>query len=113
MPKNAYVYILASRRQGTLYTGVTSKLGLRVEQHKLGTFGGFSKQYGCKTLVWFERHPAMEQAIAREKQIKRWRRDWKLALIEGENPEWRDLSDGWFEAPEGRLSWMQRPSSLS
>jgi putative endonuclease len=103
------VYIMASGRNGTLYTGVTSKLGLRVEQHKLGTFAGFSKQYGCKTLVWFERHSTMDQAIAREKQIKRWRRDWKLALIADGNAEWRDLSDGWFDAPEGPLSWMQQP----
>ena len=103
------VYILASGRNGTLYTGVTSKLGVRVEQHKLGTFAGFSKHYGCKTLVWFESHTTMERAIRREKQIKRWRRDWKLALIEAENPDWRDLSDGWFEAPEGPLSWMQQP----
>ena len=103
------VYIMASGRNGTLYVGVTSKLGLRVEQHKLGTFEGFSKQHDCKTLVWFESHSTMERAIAREKQIKRWRRDWKLALIEAENPEWRDLSDGWFDAPEGPLSWMQQP----
>jgi putative endonuclease len=102
------VYIMASGRNGTLYTGVTSKLGLRVEQHKLGTFGGFSEQYGCKTLVWFERHSTMEQAIAREKRIKRWPRDWKLALIEVNNSEWRDLSDDWSEAPEGPLLWMQQ-----
>jgi len=103
------VYIVASGRNGTLYTGVTSELQARVAQHKLGVFEGFSKQYGCKTLVWFERHPKMLDAIAREKQIKRWRREWKLALIEVENPEWRDLSEGWFEVPEGPLSWVQRP----
>jgi putative endonuclease len=102
------VYIVASGRNGTLYTGVTSKLGVRVEQHKLDTFAGFSKQHGCKTLVWFERHASMNEAIAREKQIKRWRRDWKLALIETENPDWRDLSEEWFEVPEGPLSWMQQ-----
>lgn len=104
------VYIMASGRNGTLYVGVTSKLSLRVEQHKLGTFDGFSKTYGCKRLVWYERHTTMPEAILREKRIKRWRRDWKLALIEAANPQWRDLSDGWFEAPEGPLSWMQRPS---
>ena len=101
------VYIMASGRNGTLYTGVTSKLGLRVEQHKLGAFGGFSQQHGCKTLVWFERHSTMDEAIAREKQIKRWRREWKLALIERENSKWRDLSDGWSDAPDGPLSWIQ------
>jgi putative endonuclease len=81
------VYIMASARNGTLYTGVTSALPTRVQQHKLGTFEGFSRQYGCKTLVWWENHPTMLEAIRREKQIKRWRRDWKLTLIEAENPQ--------------------------
>jgi len=103
------VYILASGRNGTLYTGVTSTLQARIQQHKLGIFEGFSKTYGCKALVWYERHPTMLAAIHREKRIKRWRREWKLALIEAENPQWRHLSDGWFEAPDGPLSWMQRP----
>jgi putative endonuclease len=102
------VYIMASARNGTLYTGVTSTLPSRVSQHKLGTFEGFSKTYGCKTLVWYETHASMREAIGREKQIKRWLRAWKLALIEAENPEWRDLSEEWFEVPEGPLSWMQR-----
>jgi len=102
------VYILANGRNGTLYTGVTSALQRRVSQHKLGTFDGFSKTYGCKTLVWYERHATMPEAITREKRTKRWRRDWKLALIEAENPEWRDLSEDWFEAPEGPLSWILR-----
>jgi putative endonuclease len=103
------VYILASARNGTLYTGVTSALQRRVLQHKLGTFEGFSKTYGCKALVWYETHPTMFDAIQREKRIKRWRREWKLALIEAQNPQWRDLSGEWFEAPEGPMSWMQRP----
>jgi putative endonuclease len=102
------VYIMASARNGTLYTGVTSTLWRRVRRHKLGVFDGFSKMYGCKALVWYEAHPTMLEAIRREKQIKRWRRNWKLELIEAENPEWRDLSEGWFDAPEGPLSWMQR-----
>ena len=102
------VYIMASARNGTLYTGVTSELQARVGQHKLGVFDGFSKKYGCKVLVWYETHPTMLGAIAREKQIKRWRRAWKLALIEAENPEWRDLSEEWFVVPEGPLSWTQR-----
>ena|SRR5580704_8107649 len=102
------VYIVASARNGTLYTGVTSQLPDRVQQHKAGTFDGFSSKYGCKTLVWWESHPTMLEAIRREKQIKRWRRAWKLALIEAENPEWRDLSEEWFEVPEGPLSWAQR-----
>src|ERR1700722_6380863 len=103
------VYIMASARNGTLYTGVTSQLVGRVQQHKLGTFDGFTSKYGCKTLVWYEDHPTMLGAIHREKQIKRWRRAWKLELIEAENPEWRDLSEEWFSVPEGPLSWTQRP----
>lgn len=102
------VYIMASARNGTLYTGVTSALWTRVQQHKLGAFEGFSKDYNCKALVWYEPHPTMPEAILREKRIKRWRRDWKLALIEAQNPEWRDLADGWFEVPDGPLSWVQR-----
>jgi putative endonuclease len=102
------VYIMASARNGTLYTGVTSALQRRVQQHKLGRFDGFSNAYGCKTLVWYESHPAMREAIQREKQIKRWRRDWKLALIEAQNPQWRDLAEAWFETPDGPLSWTQR-----
>jgi putative endonuclease len=102
------VYIMASARNGALYTGVTSQLPSRIQQHKLGTFDGFTSKYGCKTLVWYEDHAFMHQAIRREKQIKRWRRAWKLALIEAENPDWRDLSEDWFEVPEGPLSWMRR-----
>jgi putative endonuclease len=102
-------YILASGRNGTLYTGVTSGLQRRVHQHKLGVFEGFSKTYGCKSLVWYETHATMAEAIGREKRIKRWRRKWKLALIEADNPQWRDLSDEWFAQPEGPLSWMQAP----
>jgi putative endonuclease len=103
------VYILASGRNGTLYIGVTSALPARVGQHKLGIFEGFSKTYGCKALVWYENHATMAEAIQREKRIKRWRREWKLALIEADNPEWRDLSEEWFEVPDGPLSWTQRP----
>lgn len=102
------VYIMASARNGTLYTGVTSTLWKRVQQHKLGIFEGFSKTYGCKTLVWYEDYPTMLEAIAREKQVKRWRREWKLELIETDNVQWRDLSEGWFEEPDGPLSWVQR-----
>jgi len=102
------VYIMASARNGTLYTGVTSQLPGRVQQHKLGRFDGFTSKYGCKTLVWYEDHPTMLEAIRREKQIKRWRRAWKLALIEAENCEWRDLSEEWFSVPEGPLSWARR-----
>ncbi len=101
------VYIMASGRNGTLYTGVTSALLNRVQQHKLGIVERFSKTHGCKRLVWYEDHTCMADAISREKRLKRWRRDWKLALIEAENPQWRDLSDGWFEVADGPLSWTQ------
>ena len=87
---------MASSPNGTLYTGVTSDLPLRVAQHKEGTFGGFTEKYGCKMLVWFERHDEIEPAIVREKQIKEWKRLWKLRLIEELNPDWNDLYDGLF-----------------
>ena len=87
------VYLLASKRNGTLYVGVTSNLPQRVWQHKNGDLGGFSAKYRTHSLVWYEPHPTMESAITREKQIKGWRRAWKLQLIEEFNPRWRDLYD--------------------
>lgn len=90
------VYIMASRRNGTLYIGVTSELMQRVSQHKHGTFAGFSKKYGCTQLVWYEQHWDMRAAIDREKKLKKWERKWKLTLIEELNPDWRDLSEGWW-----------------
>lgn len=87
-------YILANRYRGTLYIGVTSDLWTRVRDHKNGTTPGFSSRYGVKTLVWYEHHPTMEAAIVREKQLKFWKRDWKIALIEKMNPQWLDLHDG-------------------
>ena len=91
VPKLPCVYILASRRNGTLYVGATSDLVKRVWKHKNDLAEGFTKRYGVHTLVWFERHETMESAIAREKAIKEWKRRWKLELIERQNPEWRDL----------------------
>ena len=85
------VYIMASRRNGTLYTGVTSNLAARVSQHKLGVQDGFTKKYGCKLLVYYESHEEMAGAIYREKQIKAGSRKKKITLIEKMNPEWRDL----------------------
>ena len=87
------VYILASRRNGTLYTGVTSNLLARIHQHRAGAVRGFTRDYGVKLLVWFEQHGTMESAITREKRIKKWNRAWKLELIERENPDWRDLAE--------------------
>jgi putative endonuclease len=87
------VYIMANKRNGTLYTGVTSDLPRRAWQHRDGLGDGFTKRYGCKLLVWFEMAPSMEAAIAREKQIKGGSRAKKLALIEALNPDWNDLFD--------------------
>ena len=91
--KQPAVYIMASKRNGTLYTGVTSQLIQRSWQHRNGLGDGFTKRYGCKMLVWYELADTMEAAIMREKQIKAGSRSKKLALIEKTNPEWRDLFD--------------------
>jgi putative endonuclease len=85
------VYILASRRHGTLYVGVTSELPVRIAQHREETLEGFTKRYGVKLLVWFEQHDDIASAIRREKAIKKYKRDWKINLIERENPSWDDL----------------------
>ena len=85
------VYLLASRRNGTLYVGVTSNLVKRIWEHKNNLVQGFTQKYGVHMLVWFELHETMESAIRREKAIKEWKRDWKLKLIEQQNPAWRDL----------------------
>ena len=92
--KPGYVYILVSRRNGTLYVGVTGDLERRLSEHQHGVIQGFTKQYGVKHLVCCEEYPAIDQAIAREKAIKKWRRVWKLELIESINPNWLDLSTG-------------------
>ncbi len=86
------VYILASRRYGTLYVGVTSHLMQRIQQHREEAFHGFSSDYGVKMLVWYELYGTIETAITREKQIKKWNRQWKINMIESENPNWQDLS---------------------
>ena len=89
--KQPCVYILASKRNGTQYVGVTSNLVQRVWQHKNDLVAGFTKRYGVHTLVWYESHETMESAIGREKAIKEWKRAWKLELIEQGNSAWRDL----------------------
>jgi putative endonuclease len=81
-----YVYILASRRNGTLYTGMSENLIARVWQHREGIIPGFTKEYGIKLLIWFEQHDTRDAALLRERQIKKWNRKWKLELIEKENP---------------------------
>ena len=89
--KQPCVYVMASKRLGTLYTGVTSNLPRRAFEHREGLVKGFSTKYGCKVLVWYELHETMIDAIAREKQIKAGSRAKKLALIDALNPEWKDL----------------------
>ena len=84
---------MASKRNGTLYIGVTSNLVQRIWQHKEGLVEGFTKKYNIKLLVYFEVHETVESAITREKQMKKWERAWKIKLIERNNPEWRDLTD--------------------
>lgn len=91
--KQFYVYILASKRNGTLYTGVTSDLLKRVWEHKEGLIRGFTKKYNIKKLVYYEICDDATSAITREKRIKKWRRKWKLRLIEERNPQWKDLYD--------------------
>lgn len=87
----SFVYIMASQRNGTLYTGVTTNLTRRAYEHREGLIPGFTTEYRVKRLVWYERHTDVVAAIRREKAIKRWRRAWKLALIEQLNPNWLDL----------------------
>ncbi|TRO96796.1 GIY-YIG nuclease family protein [Glycocaulis profundi] len=89
-----FTYMLASRRNGTLYCGVTNDLVRRTAEHREGAGRSFTLRHAVTRLVWFETHPTALHAIRREKRIKSWPRDWKVALIEGGNPEWRDL---WFE----------------
>jgi putative endonuclease len=89
--KRFYVYILASKQNGTLYTGVTSDLVKRIYEHKNNLVDGFTEKYNVHKLVWYEIHETAETAIIKEKQIKKWKREWKLKLIEEHNPEWRDL----------------------
>ena len=91
MSKQPAVYILASARNGTLYVGVTAALLLRIQQHREGSIPGFTEQYCIRQLVYYEFLPDMPSAIRREKQIKQWRRSWKVALIERDNPFWHDL----------------------
>ena len=89
-----YVYILASRPNGTLYVGVTNELARRVHEHREGLAEGFTKRYGVKHLVYYEAHNDVGAAIRREKSVKRWRRAWKVELIEAKNPNWADLYPG-------------------
>ena len=121
MPKPGYVYLLASQRNGTLCIGVTSDLVRRVAEHRGGAVEGFTGEYGVHRLVYVEAHADVQDAIRREKQLKKWRRAWKLRLIEEDNPAWRDLYPDWCEARtrsrpappwEARTAQQRRPRRL-
>ena len=96
-------YIMASERNGATYLGMTANLTARVWKHRTGAFDGQSKTKGCTRLVWFEQHALVTEAIRREKQLKKWKRDWKLKLIEDANPQWLDLAADWY--PENDPDW--------
>ena len=98
-----FVYILASQRNGTLYVGVSNDLIRRVQQHREGVASKFTREHNVFTLVYWEPHTDIVAAIAREKRIKRWRRQWKLELIEASNPQWRDLFDDLTAGPSGAV----------
>lgn len=105
------VYMMASRRHGTLYVGVTAQFLQRIAEHREGLREGFTKRYGVKRLVWYEMHDSLLTAIPREKQLKKYRRDWKINLIERVNPNWEDLYPGLFveRGPFAHLQ-MREPS---
>jgi putative endonuclease len=111
-PSTAAVYILASRKHGTLYIGVTSDLIGRVVEHREGLTPGFTSTYGVKRLVWFERHESIVPAIQREKSLKKYHREWKINLIERDNPHWDDLFPALLREPGPleRLSWREPPA---
>ncbi|QMW22772.1 GIY-YIG nuclease family protein [Sandaracinobacteroides saxicola] len=98
MEKGGWVYLMANRYRGSLYTGVTANLVNRVQQHREGEGSRHVARYGLTRLVYAERFEEILPAIAREKQLKKWRREWKFALIEAHNPDWHDLWDDWFPA---------------
>lgn len=107
------VYILASKQFGTIYVGVTSNLHRRMAQHSQGLLEGFTKKYGVKCLVYFELHETLPDAIRREKQLKAWRRRWKVRLVEQSNPEWRNLFDeatGEIRDGSADVPWLSRAS---
>ena len=92
-----YLYLLTNKRNGTLYIGVTNNLERRLFEHKKKLIDGFTKRYNLNKLVYFEVYQFVNGAIKREKNMKKWKRQWKIDLIERDNPNWKDLSDGWFD----------------
>ena len=113
MSKSYWVYIMASKPWGTLYTGITSDIEARIYQHREGLLEGFSKRYSVKTLVYFEEHAVPAAAIQREKRIKKWPRVWKITLIRTSNPDWNDLAGDWYPklmTPNEIKNWVARTS---
>ena len=102
MTRGGYVYILASKRNGTLYVGVTADLAARIWAHRCGTASSFTRRYRVTRLVYFEGHENIEAAISREKAVKKWNRKWTLQLIEAANPDWRDLWEDLSGSPLSR-----------
>lgn len=102
MEKGGWVYIMANRYRGGIYVGVTADALARVHQHREGTGSRHVKDFGKTRLVYAEHHDTIEGAIAREKLVKKWRREWKFALIEAANPDWDDLWEKWFEPEQGQ-----------
>ena len=105
-PRRPFIatYIMANGRNGATNVGMTSNLHARVWKHKNGTYDGYSKDKGCTSLVWYEQHQWVVEAIRREKRIKGWKRDWKLKLIEDANPDWLDLAADWY--PVNDPAWV-------
>ena len=108
MRRGGHLYVLASQRNGTLYVGVTGDLMRRIAQHRGGQIPGFTTRYGIRRLVYAEWYPDIRNAIEREKRLKRWRRAWKIDLIESVNPSWRDLYPVLLDAGPGRLTDLIR-----
>ncbi|MEO0571606.1 MAG: GIY-YIG nuclease family protein [Bacteroidota bacterium] len=92
-----YVYIITNKKDGTLYTGMANDVERRIFEHKSKVIEGFSKKYGLTRLVYFEMYQYVKDAIIREKRMKKWKRQWKIDLIEEENPKWNDLARGWYD----------------
>ena len=103
--KGGWVYIMTNRPNGTLYVGVTSDIVRRTYEHRTGAIAGFTKRYGLHRLVWFEPHESVVVAIQRETSLKKYKRDWKINLIERENPHWEDLSAAW-RGSGARPAWL-------
>lgn len=112
MHGSSAVYIMASRKHGTIYIGVTSDLPRRISQHREGLRPGFTEKYGVKRLVWFERYETITAAIKREKALKKYRREWKINLIERDNPHWNDLFPDLLRET-GELSYLQAGSKIA